>query len=104
MRMPFGCHRNKPIDEIPSSYLEWLLTIEIDNDLRARVEEALAQRSQVTCEGSEVVKRSGELSEVIRSWYREITLQFHPDRGGRNEAMVAITVAHERLRELLEVQ
>jgi len=42
-------------------------------------------------------------SRLITRWYRELALDFHPDRGGHPEAMKAINVVTDRLRELLGV-
>jgi hypothetical protein len=37
---------------------------------------------------------------IIRRWYRDMTLRFHPDREGSHEAMKAINQAHDRLAKL----
>jgi hypothetical protein len=43
-------------------------------------------------------ERTGYLdSNHIRSIYRELSFQFHPDRGGNVEAMKAINLFYERL-------
>jgi hypothetical protein len=39
--------------------------------------------------------------EVVRGWYRQLCLDFHPDRGGTTAAMQAINEAHSRLRQEL---
>jgi curved DNA-binding protein CbpA len=35
----------------------------------------------------------------VKAVYRELSLQFHPDRGGNTEAMKAINLFYERLTE-----
>jgi hypothetical protein len=40
---------------------------------------------------------------LVRTWHREMALRFHPDRGGSIEAMAAVNIAAERLRELVGV-
>ncbi len=42
--MPFGKHRGRPIEDIPTGYLKWLLTIDLYDDLRDAVEEELEMR------------------------------------------------------------
>jgi hypothetical protein len=46
-----------------------------------------------------------DVRSVVKSWFHEMTLKFHPDRnvGGSDAAMKAIVHAYERLRELLGV-
>jgi hypothetical protein len=39
----------------------------------------------------------------ISRWYRQLCLDFHPDRGGSKEAMQAINEAHERLKKALGI-
>jgi uncharacterized protein (DUF3820 family) len=31
--MPFGKHRGKPFNEVPTDYLEWLTTTDLEDDL-----------------------------------------------------------------------
>jgi hypothetical protein len=38
---------------------------------------------------------------LVRQWYRQLCLDFHPGRGGSVEAMQAINEAHRRLQNLL---
>jgi hypothetical protein len=44
-----------------------------------------------------------DLPSVIKTWYRALCLDYHPDRGGSHEAMVAITDAKERLERMVGV-
>jgi hypothetical protein len=39
--------------------------------------------------------------DLVRGWYRQLCLDFHPDRGGTTAAMQAINEAHSRLRREL---
>ena len=45
-----------------------------------------------------------QLSAVVRLWYCEMTLKIHPDRGGSHERMVALTLAKDRLEEMLGIR
>jgi hypothetical protein len=42
-------------------------------------------------------------AKVVRGWYRELSLRFHPDRGGSDERQLALNVAQDRLKELLGI-
>jgi hypothetical protein len=42
--MPWGEHVGKPLFEVPSSYLRWMLTRDINKNLRTSVEKTLAMR------------------------------------------------------------
>jgi hypothetical protein len=44
-----------------------------------------------------------DLAETVAQWFREMSLRFHPDRGGATESMQAINHAHARLRDILRV-
>lgn len=39
--MPFGKHQGESLDEIPTSYLKWLLDIEIDEEDHPELEDAV---------------------------------------------------------------
>jgi hypothetical protein len=41
------------------------------------------------------------LEPVLRQWYHQMALRFHPDRGGSNEAMQIINYANDALRRLI---
>jgi hypothetical protein len=116
MRIHFGKFVGEEVRQIPSSYLSWVLNnIErLDPDLRSVIIAELKTRrerarQQQQKEGfdkdDEPIVVPGQLANLpalIRTWYREMTLKFHPDRGGSHQAMVAISEAHERLKELVE--
>jgi hypothetical protein len=37
---------------------------------------------------------------IIRQWHHEMSLLFHPDRGGTCEAMQAVNAGADKLRKL----
>jgi hypothetical protein len=43
-----------------------------------------------------------DVQSLIARWYREMAFKFHPDRDGSHAAMVAINIAHDRLKEMIE--
>ncbi len=115
MFMPFGMYRGEPLDQIPISYLLWLLD-EADlrsERLRSAVEAELQARSarhrhrhrQGADEGRQHSEPPGptaeQLQALVMRWYRTLCLRWHPDRGGTNEAMRGINDAKDLLDELL---
>jgi hypothetical protein len=114
--MPFGKYRGKPLSAVPLDYLQWA---DSECDLRPYVRTAI--RAEILRrtdpggtvdayergyrDGLEDARRqapSGRgLEEVVKRWWRPLTLKYHPDRGGNHQAMVALNDAHERLLDLL---
>jgi hypothetical protein len=95
LRMPFGRHKGKFLDEIPASYLRWVLR-ECDNitpGLRRAIEAAIDYE-----EFTPEPPRPGDLAGVVRDWYRDLALTYHPDKGGSVAAMQVVNECHERLK------
>lgn len=101
--MPWGKHRGKPVDELPVSYVVWVLT-ECDN-VSSYLEEALFLRVKEWLE-EEIGRIEADSSnnrkpaDVIASWFRQMSREFHPDRGGTNDGMRAINRGYELLQQL----
>jgi hypothetical protein len=70
-----------PIDEVKDRLERWLATIEQEDPCRV-----LGVSPQ-------------DPTDWIRSRYRELALESHPDRGGSEEKMREINLAYERLSE-----
>jgi hypothetical protein len=98
--MPFGRHRGEPLEQVPFDYLTWVLRgcERLDPWLRKAIEAELEQRVGKPASGTQLV----DVKSLIGQWYRELSLKYHPDRGGNHEAMKAINFARDRLFELLE--
>ena len=104
LRMPFGKFKGRLLADLPTHYLCWLTTIDLKPWLRDAAEDVLHTRDDAEVE--EEPQRNqlpANAPEIVARWYREMSLRFHPDRGGSVEAMTAINVAAERLAKLLEV-
>lgn len=44
------------------------------------------------------------IEERVRRWYRDLAARFHPDkRRGSTEAMIALNVAHEEIKKVLDI-
>jgi hypothetical protein len=102
--MPFGRHRGQLIADIPSRYLRWLLReCDLEPILYAAVMRELSGRGEETAPKRED-RSVADVRGVVKSWYREMALRFHPDRTLDNgTAMRAINHGYERLREMLGV-
>ena len=55
-----------------------------------------------TCQGPPALPIA-TVRQGVQRWYSELSREFHPDRGGSHERMLALNAAHERLRTLLGV-
>jgi hypothetical protein len=40
-------------------------------------------------------------SDVVKRWFRQMSLDYHPDRGGSHEAQKVINEGYPRLQELM---
>ena len=100
--MDFGKYKDRPVEDVPTSYLEWCLRkCECLRPwLRRAIEAVLHDRGRAE---PEPVPALPDLAWVVSQWYREMALRFHPDRGGDVQVMQALNSAHERLKELLGV-
>jgi hypothetical protein len=90
--MPFGKHRGTPLEKVPEDYLRWVLDHceNVGPTLRRGIEQRLG------------LGLSKAVNDVVATWYRKLSLEFHPDlRSGSHAAMVAVNRARELLQELL---
>jgi hypothetical protein len=130
VRITFGKYQGHRVQDIPSDYLQWVLAncTNINPRLRGAIRQELERRTGRTGYhhrehqheyggyhrhhrqhdhhhqpgGASDPPPPDKLAGIIRTWFRELTLKWHPDRGGCKEAMQAINDAHERLVELLK--
>jgi hypothetical protein len=112
-RMNFGKHRGKPLPSVPGNYLHWCLNEcqGLDDWLRAAIERELQSRDSGPPRPPEHQhhgqgqggRQLVDVRSLVQTWYREMALRFHPDRGGSHEAMKVINHAHERLKLLANV-
>jgi hypothetical protein len=110
-RLRFGKHKGKLLTEVPTGYLQWCLREcdSLESWLIDEIEQELARRSppeaapRSTSSQPSTGTAMVDFHGIVRTWYREMALRFHPDRDGSHVAMCAINTAHERLLELLDV-
>jgi hypothetical protein len=111
--MPFGKYKGRLVSDIPSSYLEWLTTIDLSDALQEAVVEELRLRDygysddpgedkDDHAQNSRRKQTSHSATQLdVAAWYRRLSLEFHPDRGGSKEGMQAIHRAKELLEQML---
>src|SRR6266511_5335027 len=101
IRMPFGRHRGKLLPDVPFDYLVWGLNTctNLDPWLRRAIEVELRERtgevrpSAASSTDSPAGPSGGPLvnvEKVVKSWFREMAMRHHPDRGGDHKVMVAL--------------
>jgi uncharacterized protein (DUF3820 family) len=87
--MPFGKHKGTCIDQLPASYIEWILeNTDVDGWLRHQLEKSY----EFQLYGG---TNNGDPSHVIKSAFQDCAKKWHPDKGGTHEAMVAVNEFHE---------
>jgi hypothetical protein len=94
--MPFGKHRGRELEELPDSYLIWLAeNIELREPLLSGVNMEFRERGLTT---DQRPTASGLDANKVKAVYRDLSLQFHPDRiGGDGEAQRALNLFYEKL-------
>jgi hypothetical protein len=105
----FGRHNGQPVEDVPTDYLLWCLREckRLDQLLADAIREELYRRrhgGRRTRGGGENKAQAGPLAilaAVLATWYREMSLKHHPDRGGSNEVMQIINDLYDRLKRVL---
>jgi predicted transcriptional regulator len=110
--MPFGKYKNWPLRNIPDDYLAWLhekcdlrwrLRQAVADELERREMEQARMRSEARAANAGPGVPVEQVKHSVRSCYREMSLRFHPDRGGTVEQMQTVNAFHERLLEVLGI-
>jgi hypothetical protein len=115
----FGKHAGKAVKNVPIGYLSWVvceclrirpsLLLAVVAELRRRGEDvdallrerADAERHRRERATQDAAPRPADIRPIIDKWYRQLVLDYHPDRGGDTAAMQVINEAHERLLAML---
>jgi hypothetical protein len=99
----FGKFSGVPLAKVPSWYLVWALDNlrKLRPAVRRAIEQELRQRPDIEEVGDHegAVVFNGE--QLARTWLREMSRRWHPDRGGSTEAMQAVNDGFDLLNEML---
>src|SRR5215471_6511940 len=87
-----GFHVSSP--EIPTEYLEWLLSAQ--ETLIAQLKDELSRRERAAEENQSWAAR------IVQAGFRELAKRHHPDQGGKSEDMRDLIAANEQLKASLE--
>lgn len=105
IKMPFGKHKDLPLNEVPEDYLRWVLgnCDRINPTLKEAIRKQLGLDENDKPKPAPAMEDAPEdLKPRLKSWYRKLAKEFHPDRrGGSDEAMIAINRAKQLLFESL---
>jgi hypothetical protein len=115
----FGKHAGRRVADVASDYLVWVVTEclrirpsllhavvaelrrrdeDIDDLLRERADAERHRREGVA---QDAAPRPADIRPIIDKWYRQLVLDYHPDRGGDTVAMQIVNDAYGRLLALL---
>jgi hypothetical protein len=105
-RFTFGKYHGKLVADVPEGYLIWCLNecSSLSPRLRRAIQEELDRRQPAEWADDDMAEERHRevLLALARRWHREMSLRFHPDRGGSQEAMQAANAGYERLVEMIE--
>jgi hypothetical protein len=95
MLMPFGKYKGAFVYALPDNYLIWLKErTDLRDPLKTYVFNELEARGLIPARSSGTPEPNR-----VKAIYRELSLQFHPDRiGGDGEAQRALNLFYERLQ------
>lgn len=101
--MPWGKHKGKPLKEVPDDYLMWVL--DHADKANPTLKDAIRMHLGLDENNKPIPPQSAGLPEdtkaKLKTWYRKLAKEFHPDRRGNTEAMIAINRAKQLLFETL---
>lgn len=92
--MPFGKYSGLDLAELPTSYLSWLLSIDLREPLKSEVR--AEYRSRYYEEPERALSTLD--ADAIKAIYRQMAFKWHPDQGGTKEAMQAVNEFYEALQ------
>lgn len=96
MYMPFGKYRGASLEQVPDHYLLWILDKcqEISDTLRDAIRDRLSLNERHSA-------GTTNWEGFVQTWYHAMVKDFHPEKGGSEEALRAINAGYGRMRRLL---
>jgi hypothetical protein len=93
MELNFGKFKGYEIEDVPTSYLAFLLDADFVNDeIKAECVEVINYRYSEF----ELSRKSIDKS-IIDNVFKRLVMKHHPDKGGNHQAMVALNEFREIL-------
>ncbi len=100
--MPFGRFAGVALDEIPDTYVAWLLAIDLREPLRSAVVAEAAARGLLVDSVPPLRPVRAVAEELIGAGLRTLARKHHPDVGGDVATMQQVTAAASWLRGRLQ--
>lgn len=91
--MPFGKFKGEEIEDLPSSYLVFL--IEQCDNLKPFLKEEIENELDFRF-GKD--KNMPAVSKDVKAVYKKLALKYHPDKGGNTMAMQAVNEFYNLLK------
>ena len=106
MQILFGKYKGCEVHNLPKHYIHWLLKectyIDKFYGLRDECERILGvQRNSTPQSSTSPNPDKNKVNMAIKSSFREMSKELHPDRQGTKEAFQVLNNAHDRLRRIL---
>jgi hypothetical protein len=106
VRMPFGQYRGKLLSDVPRDYLLWALreaaAVRRDPSLALAIRRRLGIDTNAGAPPPPPPRPAADFPGVVKTWYRDLSLKYHPDRGGSNAAMIIVNEAYDHLCSLMK--
>lgn len=90
MVLNYGKYNGRDIREVPRDYLEWLL--ESSRKTAEAITAELERRDLLE------LADAGWAERIIRTGFRALAMQHHPDKGGETADMRRLLAAYEQLK------
>ena len=96
-RIPFGRYRGQLLEALPEYYIDWLLTIDLREPLRAAVHAEHERR--IFSQETRSIVNPAIIDELVGAGVRTLAKKYHPDCGGDHQRMIAINAAAEWVKQ-----
>ena len=102
MLMPFGKYKHAPVDELPDTYLLWLLGLEnLKEPLLSHVREEIGARG-LQQQAPERHNRPDTL-QTAKQVHKRLSLKYHPDRAGNTGIQQGLNIFFDELKKALHL-